>query len=135
MSLLVLKGLVSVDLGPGMMSQIFDGIQRPLSKISEKEGMFIAAGSNVEPLDQDKLWDVEIVVKKGDVLTPGMVYATTRETKSIIHKVMVPPNVSGTVIDVKPKGSYRVNDTVITLDNGTRLSLHHPGQLRTFSIS
>jgi V/A-type H+-transporting ATPase subunit A len=124
------KGLVSVDLGPGMMSQIFDGIQRPLSKISEKEGMFIAAGSNVEPLDQDKLWDVEILVKKGDVLTPGMVYATTRETKSIIHKVMVPPNVSGTVIDVKPKGSYRVNDTVITLDNGTRLSLHHPWPIK-----
>ncbi len=117
------NALVSVDLGPGMMSQIFDGIQRPLKRIAQQEGIFIAAGSEASALDLDVLWNITLTVKKGDVLKPGMVYATTPETRSILHKLMVPPTVSGTVLHVKPNGQYKVDDVIVTLDNGIELTL------------
>lgn len=103
---------ISVILGPGLMSNIYDGIERPLETIREKEGHFIPSGAHEYPLDQDRLWDVTITIKKGDIVTPGMIIATTQETSRIIHKIMVPPNLEGEVIMAKSSGSFKVLETI-----------------------
>ena len=103
-------GPMKVCLGPGILDNIFDGIERPLKSIEEKSGVFIAKGCSVSPLDDNKLWNVEICAKVGDTLEPGAVYATCPETSIITHKCMVPPNVRGEVIEVKPNGEYKIND-------------------------
>ncbi|HLT00424.1 MAG TPA: V-type ATP synthase subunit A [Acholeplasma sp.] len=108
--------LVSVTLGPGLMSQIFDGVQRPLLKMEAATGNFIEAGSEVSALDQERLWDVEVLVKVGDYLKGGSIIAQTQESKTIKHRVMVPPNMEGTVKSVKPSGKYTVNDAILELE-------------------
>jgi V/A-type H+-transporting ATPase subunit A len=105
-----------VTLGPGMLGNIFDGIQRPLNKINEISNDFIPEGIGLLSLDEEKQWQVSLTVKKGDSLNPGAVYGTVQETLSIVHKLMVPPGVSGTVVEVKPDGMYRLNDTVVILE-------------------
>ncbi len=116
---------MTVTLGPGILDNIFDGIQRPLKDIEKASGAFIKRGASVNALDENKLWDVTIDVKKGDVLSPGQVYAQCNETSIIRHKCMVPPNISGEVISVAKNGKYSVNDTVVTLrsEDGTEWSL------------
>jgi V/A-type H+-transporting ATPase subunit A len=106
---------MSVTLGPGIISNTYDGIERPLKRIEEMSGAFIEKGLNVSPLDDEKLWDVTVTVKVGDVLKPGAVYATCPESSLILHKCMVPPRISGEVVSVSPNGSYKVNDTVAVL--------------------
>ena len=108
-------GPMKVCLGPGILDNIFDGIERPLKSIEEKSGVFIAKGCSVSPLDDNKLWNVEVCVKVGDVLEPGMVYATCPETSIITHKCMAPPNVGGEVIEAKPNGEYRLNDVIVKI--------------------
>ena len=108
---------MSVTLGPGIISNIYDGIQRPLKRIEQRAGAFIEKGIDVSPLDNDKEWDVTLTVKAGDSLTPGAVYATCPESSLILHKCMVPPRVSGKVVSVKPSGKYKVNDTVAVLED------------------
>ena len=88
-------------LGPGILDNIFDGIERPLAQIEKDCGAFINRGSSVSPLDPDKEWDVTITVKVGDMLKGGMIYATTPETHIITHKMMVPPTLSGKVKDLQ----------------------------------
>lgn len=116
---------MTVTLGPGILDNIFDGIQRPLKDIEKASGAFIKRGASVNALDENKLWDVTIDVKKGDVLSPGQVYAQCNETSIIRHKCMVPPNISGEVISVAKNGKYSVNDTVVTLrsEDGTEWPL------------
>lgn len=116
---------MTVTLGPGILDNIFDGIQRPLKDIEKASGAFIKRGASVNALDENKLWDVTIDVKKGDVLSPGQVYAQCNETSIIRHKCMVPPNISGEVISVAKNGKYNVNDTVVTLrsEDGTEWTL------------
>lgn len=116
---------MTVTLGPGILDNIFDGIQRPLKDIEKDSGAFIKRGASVNALDENKLWDVTIDVKKGDVLSPGQVYAQCNETSIIRHKCMVPPNISGEVISVAKNGKYSVNDTVVTLrsEDGTEWPL------------
>lgn len=116
---------MTVTLGPGILDNIFDGIQRPLKDIEKASGAFIKRGASVNALDENKLWDVTIDVKKGDVLSPGQVYAQCNETSIIRHKCMVPPNISGEVISVAKNGKYNVNDTVVTLrsEDGTEWPL------------
>ncbi len=116
---------MTVTLGPGILDNIFDGIQRPLKDIEKASGVFIKRGASVNALDENKLWDVTIDVKKGDVLSPGQVYAQCNETSIIRHKCMVPPNISGEVISVAKNGKYNVNDTVVTLrsEDGTEWPL------------
>jgi len=109
-------GLVSVTLGPGILKNIFDGIQRPLVTIANKEGAFIAAGSDAFPLDLQKEWDVKILVKEGQKLHSGEVYAEVQETESIVHKIMVPPYVNGKVLKAKKDGKYKVDEEIVTLD-------------------
>lgn len=106
---------MSVTLGPGIISNIYDGIERPLKLIEQKAGAFIEKGINVPALDEEKEWDVTVTVKQGDKLKAGDVYATCPETSLILHKCMVPPNVAGEVITCAPNGKYKVNDTVVEL--------------------
>lgn len=104
---------ISATLGPGILRNIFDGIERPLQALAKESGAFIASGSNVSSLDEEKLWDVSVNVQVGDQLEPGSIYATTPETDLIVHKCMLAPNQSGEVVEVVTNGQYRINDTII----------------------
>ncbi len=107
---------LSVTLGPGMIGNIFDGIQRPLKYIQELSKDFIPEGIGLATIDFNKEWSTEIIVKKGDYLKSGEVYAKVPETKSIVHKLMVPYNVSGKVLEAKESGNYKLNDTIVVLE-------------------
>ena len=113
-------GPMKVCLGPGLLNNIFDGIERPLKEIEKQSGVFISRGCNVSPLNTEKLWDTKILVKPGDILSEGTVYATCTETSIITHKCMVPPGISGEVKEVVKNGEYKNNDTVVKLksENG-----------------
>ena len=106
---------MNVTLGPGIIDNIFDGIERPLKAIEEKSGAFISRGSNVPSLDVERLWDVTVTVKVGDELTPGAIYAECPETTIIKHKCMVPPRVSGEVVKIADNGDHKLEDTIIVL--------------------
>ena len=106
---------VSVTLAPGILNNIFDGIERPLSEIAKGSGHYINRGVNVDSLDTKKLWDTHITVKKGDRLYPGAIIAEVPETPAITHKVMLPPDMEGFVLDVVSDGKYTINDTLLTL--------------------
>lgn len=106
---------MNVTLGPGIIDNIFDGIERPLKSIEQQSGAFISRGSNVSSLDENKLWDVTVTVKVGDTLKPGDIYAECPETTIIKHKCMIPPRLSGIVTKVSQNGQYKVNDTVVEL--------------------
>ena len=103
---------MNVLLGPGILDNIFDGIERPLKAIEKEAGAFINRGSQVEALDTEKLWDVTLKVKVGDKLSGGEIYAVIPETKIIEHRLMVPPAISGEITEVRPNGMYRLFDTV-----------------------
>ncbi len=106
---------VSVTLAPGILNNIFDGIERPLGEIAKKDGAYISRGVSVDSLDRTKKWKTHMVVKKGDQLLPGSIIAEVPETRAIVHKVMVPPDLDGYVIDVVPDGEYTIDDVLITL--------------------
>ncbi len=106
---------VSVTLAPGILNNIFDGIERPLGEIAKKDGAYISRGVSVDSLDRSKKWKTHMVVKKGDQLLPGSIIAEVPETRAIIHKVMVPPDMDGYVLDVVPDGKYTIDDVLITL--------------------
>lgn len=108
---------LSLMLGPGIIGQVFDGIERPLQNIFEKTGDFIGRGIETVSLDYEKEWDVTIKVKEGDQLVGGMVYATVQETELVEHKIMLQPNQKGTVVEVKADGKYRVQDTIVKIKN------------------
>ena len=104
-------------LGPGILSNIFDGIERPLKQIADKTGAFIAEGTNIPALDETRTFDVTMTVKVGDQLKGGDVYATCPETPVVKHHCMVSPLLSGEVVWVADNGSYHVNDVVCKLKN------------------
>ncbi|MEE8705609.1 MAG: V-type ATP synthase subunit A [Oscillospiraceae bacterium] len=112
---------MNVTLGPGILDNIFDGIERPLKAIADSSGAFIARGCNVPALDQERKWDMTLKIKQGDKASPGQIYATCPETPAIEHRCLVPPALSGTFTKVMENGSYRVNDTIaeITDEEGT----------------
>ena len=106
---------LSATLGPGILSGIFDGIERPLQAIGKRLGAFIDAGIDLPSLDTERLWDVTIKVRSGDRLTPGMVYATCPEGPIIEHRCMLAPDAEpGEVLSVQPGGSYTVDAPVVT---------------------
>ena len=107
---------ISVTLGPGILRNIFDGIERPLEEIAKESGSFIPTGSHVDPLDKEKLWDVTMVAKVGDQVVGGDVYATIPETDLIVHKCMVSPYTKGKVIDVAPSGQYKIDDVIMKIE-------------------
>lgn len=116
---------MQVTLGPGLLGNIFDGIQRPLPAIEKQFGAFIGRGAQFFALDTEKKYDVTLCVKVGDRVSGGDVYATCPETSAITHKVMIPPDKSGTITEVRENGQYTVNDTVAVLktDAGEELKL------------
>lgn len=108
---------ICVTLGPGILRNIFDGIERPLQAIAEQSGAFLEAGSDVDSLDVEKLWDVTMKVKVGDVLKGGDIYATCPETDLIEHRCMLSPLLSGKVVEVKENGQYKINDVVMKIED------------------
>ena len=108
---------LSATLGPGILSNIFDGIERPLRDIEKLDGAFIGTGSSIPSLDTERKWDVTIKVAVGDELKGGDIYATCPETPLIEHRCMVPPTLSGRVTAVMTNGQYTVNDCVVKLQD------------------
>ncbi|MBB2183178.1 V-type ATP synthase subunit A [Lachnospiraceae bacterium MD1] len=106
---------ISVTLAPGIISNIFDGIERPLQEISKQSGAFISRGVSVEALDTKKLWDVHITVQPGDKVYGGTIIAEVPETRAILHKSMVPPDIMGKVTKVAPDGKYTISDPIVTI--------------------
>ena len=105
---------MSVELGPGMIEGIYDGIQRPLEKIVEKVGPNISRGVEVPALDREKKWEFTATVNVGDKVVGGDIIGTVPETAVVLHKIMVPPKMSGTIVDIK-SGSFNVTETIATL--------------------
>ena len=114
---------LSVELGPGLLNSIFDGIQRPLQEIAKKANSpFMVKGIETVALDRTKKWNFKPTVNKGDKVTAGDVIGEVQETELFVHKIMVPPNMSGTITDIK-SGEFTVDQTVAILDNKTELNM------------
>lgn len=99
------------ELGPGIMGQILDGVERSETKLWDLTGPFITRGTNIAPLDREKKWLFEPLVNEGDKVTSGDFIGSVQETESFVHKIMVPPNLEGTIKSIK-KGEFRVIDTI-----------------------
>jgi V/A-type H+-transporting ATPase subunit A len=112
---------LSVELGPGLISSIYDGIQRPLPVLYEKSGSFISRGITVPGLDRERRWKFSPCVKKGDAVSGGDVIGTVREFH-IDHKIMVPPRLSGRVSDIR-EGEFTVDEAVCTLEGGASIRM------------
>jgi V/A-type H+/Na+-transporting ATPase subunit A len=112
---------LSVELGPGLLSSIYDGVQRPLPKLLEKCGSFIERGISAPGLDRDKRWKFEGTVKKGDVLSAGDVIGTVKEFH-FEHRILVPPKLSGVVTEIK-SGLFTVEDVVCVLDGEKQIAM------------
>ena len=117
---------LSATLGPGIMQNIFDGIERPLADIAAQSGAFIATGVRASSLPVDKKWDVTVLVKVGDYVHGGDFIASCPETSIITHRSMVPPNLSGSVVWTAENGQYTVTDPIcrIRLDDGREETLY-----------
>ena len=115
---------MSVELGPGMIEGIYDGIQRPLEKIVEKVGANIARGVDVPALDHEKKWEFTATAQVGDQVVGGDILGTVPETPVVLHKIMVPPKMKGTIIEIK-SGFFNVTETVAVLktDDGREVPL------------
>lgn len=122
-------------LGPGIISNIYDGIQRPLKAMTDISGVFVTEGSVIAALDEEREFDVTLTVKTGDKLSGGDIYAECPETPLITHRCMVPPDMSGMVEYVAPNGKYKVNDVVLKLrvdeETVTELTLTQKWPIRT----
>ncbi len=117
---------MSVELGPGMIENIYDGIQRPLEEILKKAGSNnLPRGVEVPPIDPEKLWDFTPTAQAGDQVVGGDVIGTVPETPVVLHKIMVPPNLRGTLKSVAAAGTYNVKQTVavLTKEDGTDVEL------------
>ena len=120
---------LSVELGPGLLTSIYDGIQRPLEVLVEKMGDFIERGVTAPGLSHDKKWDFKPVVKTGDLVAPGTIIGEVQET-NIVHKIMIPPDVEGGKIKDIKSGSFTIDDIICTLDNGAEISMMHKWPVR-----
>ncbi len=121
---------LSVQLGPGLLTQIYDGIQRPLPVLEKTMGTFIERGVDADGLDLEKVWDFVATVNAGDEVESGNVIGTVQETETIVHKVMVPPGISGKVASIE-SGSFNVTQTVCTLDDGTEIQMMQKWPVRS----
>ncbi len=115
---------LSVELGPGMLNGIYDGIQRPLDRILEESGSFIGRGIEVSPLDRQRKWAFTPRVRPGDRVHGSGVLGTVPEFQ-FTHKILVPPTVSGVVAKIAPEGEYTIDETICELEDGTELRLAH----------
>ena len=121
---------LSVELGPGLLESIYDGIQRPLSVLKEEMGNFIKRGVSADGLSHEKIWEFKACVKKGDTVKPGDVIGTVQETTNIEHRIMVPPDAEGGEIAEIKNGKYTVVDVIGKLKDGTELKLAHKWPVR-----
>ncbi|MBP3877402.1 MAG: V-type ATP synthase subunit A, partial [Lachnospiraceae bacterium] len=107
---------MSITLGPGILNNIFDGIERPLSEIARESGKYIARGVQVSSLDESRKWKVTVKVKPGDEITGGCVIAECPETASITHRSMMTPLIGKAVVkSVAPDGNYTITDPIVTV--------------------
>ena len=116
---------ISVMLAPGILNNIYDGIERPLSEIAKDGGAYINRGTVVDSLDMEKLWKAHMTVKPGTRVSGGTIICEVQETTAILHKVMVPPDMEGTIVKVMPDGEYTIRDTIAVLqhDDGSEQEL------------
>ena len=112
---------LSVELGPGLLSSIYDGIQRPLPVLVERSGSFISRGISVHGIDLEKKWDFVASAKKGDTVSGGDIVGTVMEY-NIEHRIMVPPPISGTIREIR-SGAFTVEEPVCILDDGTPIPM------------
>lgn len=119
---------LSVELGPGLLTSIYDGVQRPLPVLLRKSGDFIGRGISAPGLDRSKKWKFVPAVKIGDELSSGDIIGTVAEFQ-FEHRILVPPKVSGKVSDIGA-GEFRVDEIVCTLDNAVQLTLMHTWPVR-----
>ncbi len=120
---------LSVELGPGLLRSIYDGIQRPLPVLQDSMGDYILRGVTAPGLDHSIKWDFKATVKAGDEVNGGDILGTVQETPTIVHKILVPPNVNGKIKSIK-KGKYTVDEVIGTLEDGTKLQLMHKWPVR-----
>jgi len=115
---------LSVELGPGLIGTIYDGIQRPLERLRQMGGDFLRRGISSPPIDRKKSWDFTSTVEVGATIVPGQSLGSVRENERIEHKILVPPVLAGTapytVVEVTPNGSYSVEETVCVLENNEK---------------
>ena len=107
--------LLNATLGPGILRNIYDGIQRPLDEIAKEQGAFIAEGKSVPALDLEKKWNVTMLGKEGDTVKEGQIFATTPETSLIEHRSLIPVGLNGTVVKALASGEYTVNDVLLVV--------------------
>ena len=120
---------LSVELGPGLLRSIYDGIQRPLPVLRDSMGDYILRGVTAPGLDHTVKWDFKATTKAGDEVNGGDILGTVQETPTIVHKILVPPKVSGKIKSIK-KGKYTVDEVIGTLEDGTELQLMHKWPVR-----
>ncbi|MBI2541786.1 V-type ATP synthase subunit A [Candidatus Woesearchaeota archaeon] len=120
---------LKVELGPGLLGSIYDGIQRPLPVLIKQMGDFIKRGVDAPGLDQSKKWDFKAAAKNGDIVSGGSIIGEVEENPGIMHKIMVPPNQKGKIAELK-SGKFTVNDVIGKLDNGFGLRLKHNWPVR-----
>jgi V/A-type H+-transporting ATPase subunit A len=109
---------LSLKLGPGLLSNMFDGIQRPLNKIQEISPIFIPEGIGLLSIDEEKQWETQLTVKTGDILGEGHVFGLVQETEVIINRLLVPPGVAGTVVAVAENGAYTIDAVLVRIRDG-----------------
>jgi len=120
---------LSVELGPGLLTSIYDGIQRPLPVLQKEMGDYILRGVSAPGLDHSKVWEFQATAKAGDEVAGGAVLGTVQESPTILHQILVPPTVSGTIKSLR-SGKYTVDDIIGKLEDGTELQLMHRWPVR-----
>jgi V/A-type H+-transporting ATPase subunit A len=119
-----------VELGPGLLSSIYDGVQRPLPVVAEQSGDFIERGTVASALDRERLWHFDPVVDVGQEVVAGDVVGTVQEGQTILHKIMVPPGMRGTIATIVPSGEYNVDTVVATLGGGLEVKMSQKWPVR-----
>jgi V/A-type H+-transporting ATPase subunit A len=114
---------LSLELGPGLLGGVFDGVQRPLRMLAEQEGDFIGRGSRLPALDRETLWDFKPAIEAGSDVEPGRVLGTVMETPALPHPIIVPEGVSGNVKWIAAAGPRRITDVIARLDDGRELTM------------
>ncbi|MBA4371162.1 MAG: V-type ATP synthase subunit A, partial [Coriobacteriaceae bacterium] len=116
-------GPLMVELGPGLLSSIYDGVQRPLPVVAAQTGDYIERGTVASALDRERKWPVALKVAVGDEVASGDVVATLQESDTIEHRVMVPPGHAGRVKSVVTEGEYTVDQVLVTLEDGSEVKM------------
>ncbi|MFB6153540.1 MAG: V-type ATP synthase subunit A, partial [Halodesulfurarchaeum sp.] len=122
---------LTVDLGPGMLDSIYDGVQRPLEILEQEMGAFLDRGVDAPGIDLEKQWEFEPSVEEGEMVEPGDIVGSVEETVTIDHKIMVPPDAEGGEVTTIESGHFTVEDTVAELSSGEEIRMHQEWPVRT----